>query len=66
MLPKTVKRCPECGSTNITLWVGMVIGNFYFCKSCGYRGALILEEDIEEDKAKKTATKKEYIKQKSK
>ncbi len=42
----TVKKCPNCGSTNIK-WVVPQLGQLYECFNCGYRGALIIEEEIE-------------------
>ncbi|MBU0898266.1 MAG: hypothetical protein KKB03_03550 [Nanoarchaeota archaeon] len=44
---KTVKKCPECESKNITFSTGLQLGMIYQCKECGYRGPLIIEEDIE-------------------
>jgi len=40
-----VKKCPECESTDITLWAGATVGMIYYCQKCGYRGPLIIEED---------------------
>jgi len=43
---KTVKKCPNCGSLNIMPdWT--LKGTFYRCNDCNWRGAFILEEDIE-------------------
>jgi len=39
-----VKKCPSCGSTNITLNVGGELGK-YECKDCSYVGPLIIEEE---------------------
>jgi transposase-like protein len=49
--PKSIKRCPRCKSTNITLWTAGITG-LYFCKDCRYTGSLIVEEDIEPEKKK--------------
>lgn len=38
-------KCPKCGSESVTLWMGGRLGMVYFCKSCGYRGPLVMEED---------------------
>ena len=38
-------KCPECGSYSVTLWMGGKLGMIYFCKECGYRGPLVIEED---------------------
>jgi len=43
---KSIKRCPKCGSTSVTLWIGAITGQ-YFCKNCRYVGPLIIEEDVE-------------------
>lgn len=39
------KTCPSCGSDSITLWMAAKLGVQYMCKSCGYHGPLIVEED---------------------
>ncbi|HOT03670.1 MAG TPA: hypothetical protein PK069_05790 [Methanolinea sp.] len=36
-------RCPSCGSRDVYCVVGGYIGQIYRCKSCGYRGSLIME-----------------------
>jgi predicted RNA-binding Zn-ribbon protein involved in translation (DUF1610 family) len=45
---KKVKICPVCKTKNITLWMGAKLGILYYCKSCGYVGPLVVEEDVEE------------------
>lgn len=47
-ISKTIKRCPNCGSTDIVSEAGMMTGYKYHCRKCDYRGVLILEEDIED------------------
>jgi len=42
-----VKFCPSCKSDNIDLYAGALTGTYY-CKKCGYEGALIIEKDIDE------------------
>ena len=42
-----VKRCPECRSAELELYMGGQFGK-YRCKSCGYIGALVLEQDMPE------------------
>lgn len=37
------KKCPNCGSREITFFAGGEAGQIYECKSCGYRGALVVE-----------------------
>lgn len=46
-------RCPVCGSTEIYRPVGGVLGEIYRCKKCGYSGALVIEEDDEQQKKEK-------------
>jgi transposase-like protein len=36
-------RCPVCNSRDIYVLVGGYIGQVYRCKSCGYRGSLVVE-----------------------
>jgi predicted RNA-binding Zn-ribbon protein involved in translation (DUF1610 family) len=60
---KTQKRsitfCPRCGSTNVFWASGLPqLWSLWECRSCGYRGALILKdsklaEKLQEDYAKK-------------
>lgn len=38
------KKCPACGSTDVTLDTGGQTGKWR-CKKCGYVGALVVEED---------------------
>ena len=44
--PKSRKRCPKCGSVDVTLYMGAKLGILYQCKNCGYRGPLVVEEDM--------------------
>ncbi len=41
----TVKYCPNCKSRGIYLYLGGTVGVLYKCKSCGYLGPVIIEED---------------------
>ncbi len=41
-------RCPKCNSERVSLWMGAKLGIQYFCKECGYRGPLVIEEESEE------------------
>ncbi len=43
----STKICPNCGSTNIFLWLGGKLGIIYECKDCGYRGSFVLERKEE-------------------
>jgi predicted RNA-binding Zn-ribbon protein involved in translation (DUF1610 family) len=38
-------KCPKCGSVDVTLWLGGKLGTIYFCKECGYKGPIVVEED---------------------
>ncbi len=51
---KTTRLCPQCGSREISLYMGGVTGVQYECKQCGYRGSIIIETDeFEQKKYKK-------------
>jgi len=43
MEEKAIKICPKCKSENIMFDLGGQTGK-HICKSCGYRGVLILEK----------------------
>lgn len=45
---KRVLHCPNCGSTDLYYEAGMMTGQLYHCKDCGYVGSLVIEEDAEE------------------
>ena len=40
--------CPKCGSPELYYEAGMVTGQKYHCKRCGYIGSLVFEADEEE------------------
>lgn len=40
----TIKKCPNCGSTNVK-WVVPQMGPIWECFNCGYRGLIIEEDD---------------------
>ena len=44
-----IKKCPRCKSTKIVFDYGIITG-LYFCRSCGYSGPIILEEEIKVNK----------------
>jgi hypothetical protein len=46
--PQTVLRCPKCLSLEITREPTLFTGASYFCRSCGYQGMLILEEEVKD------------------
>jgi predicted RNA-binding Zn-ribbon protein involved in translation (DUF1610 family) len=43
-LDAAVLICPQCGSRNVTYWLGLKAGCQYQCKDCGYIGAFVIEE----------------------
>lgn len=45
---RPVLRCPRCGSARIVLEAGGIVGQFYHCPDCEYRGSLVLEVDLPE------------------
>lgn len=42
-----INICPVCKSTKINYYAGALTGQ-YHCDECGYIGAIILEEEIED------------------
>ncbi len=46
---QSVKRCPQCGSSDIIYENALVTGYKYRCKKCDYIGALVIEEDYDVD-----------------
>ncbi|KUK70265.1 MAG: Uncharacterized protein XD88_0763 [Methanocalculus sp. 52_23] len=42
-----MRRCPQCGSSDLFQIAGGYLGSEYHCKRCGYRGAFIVESDEE-------------------
>lgn len=42
-----LKTCPQCGSTEINLYMGGITGSQYKCKRCDYLGSVILETETE-------------------
>ena len=57
---KTIKACPRCASTEISLshtsdiypQLYGITPRQYLCPKCGYRGPLVLEKTIEKQKEK--------------
>ncbi|KAF5428081.1 MAG: hypothetical protein C00003105_01895 [ANME-2 cluster archaeon HR1] len=37
--------CPQCGSNNVTYYMGLKLGVQYQCKDCDYIGSFIIEEE---------------------
>ncbi len=48
---RTVLRCPQCGSDNITYELGLITGYKYFCKNCKYVGPLVIRDTGGAEKA---------------
>ncbi|HUZ80088.1 MAG TPA: hypothetical protein VMV28_05675 [Thermoplasmata archaeon] len=46
--------CPQCRSPEIYLVAGMITGQVYLCKNCGYQGSLVLEVDAPPDATTKS------------
>ncbi|MGP8072040.1 MAG: hypothetical protein ACLPZM_02795 [Thermoplasmata archaeon] len=46
---RSVKVCPQCGSSRIVQEAGSITGAVYHCLACQYIGALVLEVDVEPD-----------------
>ena len=57
-MAKTILTCPRCGSSDIYYENAMITGIVYHCKKCDYVGALILEQDVDEDDYPKEKKKK--------
>lgn len=48
-MKKSVKFCPNCGSTNIK-WLIPQMWSMWHCLDCGYMGAVVIEDgDMAED-----------------
>ncbi|MEM0350140.1 MAG: hypothetical protein QXE96_02280 [Candidatus Caldarchaeum sp.] len=45
---KSVQLCPVCKKTGLDLYLGGYLGKMYFCRSCGYVGALVIEMSLED------------------
>jgi rubredoxin len=45
---KRIQVCPMCGSPRLYYEAGMVTGQKYHCKRCGYIGSLVIETDEED------------------
>jgi predicted RNA-binding Zn-ribbon protein involved in translation (DUF1610 family) len=37
--------CPQCGSNNVTYYMGLKLGVQYQCKDCDYIGSFIIKEE---------------------
>lgn len=48
LVRKRILLCPSCGSHRVHYEAGMVVGQLYRCRDCGYVGSLVVERDLEE------------------
>jgi len=55
-----MKFCPRCGSTDIH-WVLPQLWSKWECRSCGYAGALIVEDGKMADSIREEYLKKQKI-----
>jgi predicted RNA-binding Zn-ribbon protein involved in translation (DUF1610 family) len=46
---KTVRLCPQCGSSRIEIVAGSIFGQVYHCAKCDYQGSLIFETEVDPD-----------------
>ncbi|MCP1661569.1 MULTISPECIES: hypothetical protein [Methanocalculus] len=42
-----MRRCPQCGSSDLFQSVGGYLGSEWRCKRCGYQGAFVVESEEE-------------------
>lgn len=54
-----VKFCPKCGSTEIFWASGLPqLWSMWECRECGYRGALVIEDNRMAEKIRRDFSKK--------
>lgn len=46
---RKVLLCPQCLSSDLYYEAGMITGQKYHCKRCGYIGSLVLEKELDEE-----------------
>jgi late competence protein required for DNA uptake (superfamily II DNA/RNA helicase) len=46
-----ILRCPKCKSDRIEPHAALLTGAYY-CRKCGYIGALVIEEEVDEKPSK--------------
>lgn len=44
---KRIRTCPMCGGSDLYYESGMVTGQKYHCKDCGYVGSFVVEREVE-------------------
>ncbi|RQD83322.1 MAG: hypothetical protein D5R96_03305 [Methanocalculus sp. MSAO_Arc2] len=42
-----MRRCPQCGSSDLYPATGAYLGALYRCKGCGYQGAFVVDSEEE-------------------
>ena len=45
--PMRVLTCPRCNGTDLYYEAGLVTGQKYHCKRCGYIGAFVIQREVE-------------------
>jgi len=45
-IEKFEKFCPECGSTDLELYQGGIMGAIFKCKKCGYTGPVMEKKSL--------------------
>ncbi len=48
---RSVRLCPQCGSAQLSLVAGSILGQVYHCAKCNYIGSLVFETELPEDSA---------------
>jgi predicted RNA-binding Zn-ribbon protein involved in translation (DUF1610 family) len=48
---RRVLLCPKCGSADVSLIAGSILGQVYRCAKCDYVGSLIFETELGRDGA---------------
>ncbi len=46
---RSVRLCPQCGSAQLSLVAGSILGQVYHCAKCNYVGSLVFETEVSED-----------------
>lgn len=45
---RRILHCPSCGSSDLVWEAGLILGQLYRCKDCGYIGPLAIERGGDE------------------
>ena len=46
-MPRRVLLCPHCGGSDLDYEAGLITGQKYHCKACGYVGPFAVERDLD-------------------